>query len=345
MSKVTNPRLLLKEKGGKEKLFDLLMQAGYMPQKQPFDAMCNAIYMATPLLLEGHRGGGKTAFPEALARSLGLPLFFLPCLNDTTTDHILFSWDSSGQHHFVGQEVQKGKSVDESLEKQWSLDFLKMGEALDAFYYASRNEIPPVLVIDEIDKLSQDAESAFLQILARGFANVPKLRPDPRIGFTPEIPKDRRQLSYPIVVLTSNDMGSGVSSPLRSRARYCFIPSPTLDEMAGILAASVPDIPPVLLFQTTKLVNGISGLPLLEKPALREYIMLLETFVSYGYKFLTAEIIAENVDCIAKTKKDVIAMLDAVDMLFNNFVQKPDDHLQALIRKILQKQSQMAVAK
>lgn len=344
MSKVINPRLLLKEKGGKDRLFNLLIQAGYMPQKQPFNALCNSIFMATPLLLEGHRGGGKTAFPEALARALDLPLFFLPCLNDTTTDHILFSWDSSGQHHFVGQEVQKGISVEVALEKQWSLDFLKMGEVLDAFYFASRNGIPPVLVIDEIDKLFQDAESAFLQILARGFANVPKLRPDSRIGFTPEIAKEQRHLAYPIVILTSNDMGSGVSSPLRSRARYCFIPSPTLDEMVGILAASVPSAPPVLLFQTTKLVNGISGLPLLEKPALREYIMLLETFVSYDYKFLTAEIIAENIDCIAKTKKDASAMLDAVDSLYHNFVQKPDEHLQELIKKILVKQSQLALA-
>lgn len=340
-----NPRLLLKEKGGRARLFDLLIQAGYMPQKQPFDAMCNSIFMATPLLLEGHRGGGKTAFPEALAKALGLPLFFLPCLNDTTTDHILFSWDSAGQHHFVGQEVQQGRSLDEALQQQWSLDFLKMGEALDAFYFASRNEIPPVLVIDEIDKLSQDAESAFLQILARGFANVPKLRPDPRIGFTPEISKERRYVSYPIVILTSNDMGSGVSSPLRSRSRYCFIPSPTLDEMVGILAASVPSAVPQLLFQTTKLVNGISGLPLLEKPALREYIMLLETFVSYEYKFLTAEIIAQNIDCIAKTKKDVTALMDAVDMLYHNFVQKPDEHLQELIKRILLKQNQTALAK
>ena len=312
MSNPINPRLLLKEKNGKQQIFDLLVDAGYRPQNHPFNALCNAIFMATPLLFEGHRGGGKTAFPEKLARGLNLPIFTLPCLNDTTTDHILFSWDSAGQQHFVGQEALKGVPLTKALENQWTLDFLKMGEALDAFYYATQHEIPPVLLIDEIDKLSQDAESAFLQILARGFVNVPKLRPDSRVGFIPEITKERRYLSYPIVVLTSNDMGSGVSSPLRSRARYSFIPSPTLDEMAGILAASVPEASPVLLFQTTKLINGIMGLPLNEKPALREFIMLLETFVAYRYKHLTAKIIEENIDCLAKTKKDVSAVADAV---------------------------------
>lgn len=340
MLKPINPRLLLQEKTGKQQIESLLIDAGYRPQKQPFDAMCNAIFMATPLLLEGERGCGKTAFPEKMARGLNLPIFTLPCLNDTTTDHILFSWDTAGQHHFVGQEALKGVPLTEALENQWTIDFLKMGEALDAFYFATNHEYPPILLIDEIDKLSQDAESAFLQILARGFANVPKLRPDSRIGFTPEISKERRHLSYPIVVLTSNDMGSGVSSPLRSRARYCFFPSPTLDEMAGILAASVPDASAVLLFQTTKLINGIMGLPLIEKPALREFIMLLETFVAYGYKHLNADIIGENIDCLAKTKKDVAAVADAVDSLYRNFVEKPDEHLEQLIRQIETKRLQ-----
>lgn len=329
-----NPRLMLKQTDGKQLLFSRLRDHGYVPQKQPFDALCNAIYMATPLLLEGQRGGGKTAFPEALSRALNLPIFTIPCLHDTTSEHILFSWDKAGQQHFIGQEILKGTSIDEALEKQWTLNFLKMGEALDAFYFASTNEIPPILLIDEIDKLSQDAESAFLQILARGFANVPQLRPDPRVGLTPEMPEERRKLSYPIVVLTSNDMGTGVSAPLRSRARYCFIPSPTVSEVVEILAARVPSAPARLIYETAKLINGVNGLPLLEQPALREFIMLIETFVAYEYKSLSAGIIAENIDCLAKTKKDVQTVIDAIDSLYFNFVNKPDGQLDELVRTI-----------
>ena len=82
------------------------------------------------------------------------------------------------------------------------------------------------------------------------------------------------------------------------------------------------------------------GLPLNEKPALREFIMLLETFVAYRYKHLTAKIIEENIDCLAKTKKDVSAVADAVDSLYHNFVEKPDDHLDNLIRQIEAKRLQ-----
>ena len=336
MANSVNPRRLLRERGGKGRLVELLTGAGYSPQQQPLAAMCNAIYMATPLLLEGQRGGGKTAFPEAVARALGLPLFTLPCLSDTTTDHILFSWNTAGQQQFVAQETQRGVPLDVVLERQWSLDFLKLGEVLDAFHYASNHDLPPVVLVDEIDKLSHDGQTAFLQILARGFANVPGLRPRNYVGFAPDLPAEQRYWSYPIVVLTSNNMGAGVSSPLLSRARFCYIPSPTLEEMAAILAARVPAAQPRLLYHTVKLVNGINGLPLLEKPALREFIMLLETFVAYGYTYLTAEIIADNIDCVAKTHKDMATMTDAVDSLHRNFVEKPDEALEALVRQIYQ---------
>lgn len=331
---IINPRRLLAEKQGKKRLFDLISAAGYVPQQIPFNAMCNAIYMATPLLLEGHRGGGKTAFPEALAKALKLRLFTLPCLHDTTTDHILFSWDSAGQHHFVGQEILKGTPLDAALERQWGTDFLKLGEVLDAFFYSARSGNPSVLLIDEIDKLSQDAESALLQILARGFANVPQLRPDARVGFIPEYDRALRRLAYPIVVLTSNNMGSGVSSPLRSRARYSVINPPSIEEMVRILAVSVPAAPARLVYHTAKLIRGVTGLPLLEQPALREFIMLLETFVAYGYTYLTAEIIESNLDCLAKTKKDVESIADSVDMLFRSYVEKDDQNLEALVAEI-----------
>ena len=338
MTSPVNPRLLLKQKGGKQQLFDALSASGYVPQKQPFNFMCNAIYMASPFLIEGPRGGGKTAFPEALAKALNLRIFTLPGLPDMTSDSILSSWDSAAQQHFVGMEAVKGTPLNEAMEKQWSFDFVKMGEVLDAFHYSSTTGEPCVLLIDEVDKLSQDAESAFLQILGRGFANVPRLRPDSRVGFLPEMSAVAKTLAYPIVVLTSNDMRP-LSSPLRSRCRYCFLPPPTLEEMTWILSVNVPTAPGRLLSHTAKLLNGVSGLPLLEKPAVREFIELLKTFHAYGFTYLNAEMIANNVDCLAKTKKDLEAVTDAVDSLFENFVNKPDEKIDNLVRRIIEEKA------
>lgn len=318
-----NPRLLLNTESGKQELFDRLCEVGYTPLPKPFHSVCNAIRRRTSIRLEGERGGGKTAFAEFLSSALNLPIYILSCLHDTTTAHILFSWDSSAQHHFVGLETMKGISLEVAREKQWTFDFLKMGECLDAFHFASRNTVPPILLIDEIDKLKSDAQSALLQLLARGYANVPLLRPDSRVGITPEMSVERRNLSFPIVILTSND-GDKVTSPLKSRSRYSIIKTPEITEMVRVLVNRVPNASPKLLYQTAKLILGISGLPLIEKPALREYLELLETFVDYGYKNITLPIIEENMDCLAKHPKDVDAMYDAAEMLYVNYVELED---------------------
>ncbi len=338
MSEPINPRLLLQTSGGKQELFERLCDAGYTPLPKPFHSVCNAIRRRSSIRLEGERGGGKTAFAEFLSSALNLPIFTLPCLHDTTTAHILFSWDSSAQHHFVGLETMKGITLEEAREKQWTFDFLKMGECLDAFHFASQSSIPPILLIDEIDKLASDAQSALLQLLARGYANVPLLRPDSRVGITPDIPVERRNLSFPIVILTSND-GDKVTGPLKSRSRYAVIKTPEITEMVRVLVNRVPAASPKLLYQTAKLILGISGLPLIEKPALREYLELLETFVDYGYKNITLQIIEENIDCLAKHPKDVDAMFDAAEMLYINYVELEDLAIDGLVRQMFTEMS------
>ena len=327
-------RELLKGKSGRNSFYTGLANSGYVPQTQPFLAMCNAIFMATPIILEGERGGGKTAFPEAVAKCLNYPLYNLPCFDDTSSDHILFQWDSNGQQHYLTEALSRNIPLAEAQKKQWTADFIKFGEVLDAFHYSSSTGKPCVLLIDEIDKLSSNAESTLLQILARGYSNIPKLRPDPRIGFIPEYDPVKRKSAFPIVVLTSNDLGSGVSAPLRSRARYAYIESPTTEEMVKVLAVRVPEASPRILYESSKLIQGVSGLPLLEKPALREFIMLLETFVGYDFKYLNEDIIRASADCLAKRKKDVQQYLDSVDNLFFNFVKKEDQEMDHLVREI-----------
>ncbi|HLM62488.1 MAG TPA: AAA family ATPase, partial [Pyrinomonadaceae bacterium] len=232
-----NPRRLLKEKNGRERLYALLCNAGYVPQKEPLDEMCNAIFMATPIFLAGQRGGGKTAFLEALAKALGLPLFTLVGLPNTNTDYVLASWDRAAQQHYVGMELLNKTPFAEAQAKQWTRDFLKLGEVLEGFDYSARNKIPSVILCDEWDKTPEELDSALLQLLGRGFVNVPQLRPDNRLGFTPETSPEERYFSYPIVGLTSNNVRE-FSPPLLSRLWYCHIPSPSVPEMVRILASA-----------------------------------------------------------------------------------------------------------
>jgi MoxR-like ATPase len=321
-----NPRELLKAPNGKKALSDLLeVRGGYVPQEKPLNALFNSIRRGTPLLAEGVRGGGKSAMGEALSDALGLKRFYLQCMSGLTIRDVLYQWDETAQRLYVEQQVKLGVSIETAQLNQWTLPFLQLGEVLAAYNYSATTDdgLPPVLIIDEIDKLDEKGEDFLLQILARGYANVPRLAPDSRVGILPEI-KMKRQALMPIVLLTSNNMRSGVSSPLRSRARYTYIKAPTFEESIRILAARVSGISEPLLIDLSMVMRAIEGKSLKEKPALREYIEFAETCVEFGIEQITVEVLSDNIDTLAKCEKDIITLDKAFEGVYTEYISEPD---------------------
>lgn len=329
-----NPRELLKTPNGKEALSDLLeVRGGYVPQAKPLNALFNSIRRGTPLLAEGIRGGGKSAMGEALSDALGLKRFYLQCMSGLTIRDVLYQWDETAQRLYVEQQVKLGVSIETAQANQWTLAFLQLGEVLAAYNHSAttNDDLPPVLIIDEIDKLDEKGEDFLLQILARGYANIPRLAPDSRVGILPEIKRNRQAL-MPIVLLTSNNMRSGVSSPLRSRARYTYIKAPTFEESIRILAARVAGIGEPLLVDLSMVMRAIEGKAVKEKPALREYIEFAETCVEFGIERITVEVLSNNIDTLAKCEKDIITLDKAFEGVFTEYISEPDDAVAKVVQ-------------
>ncbi|MFY9607621.1 MAG: hypothetical protein WAU45_03295, partial [Blastocatellia bacterium] len=61
-----DPRLLI-QSDGPEALSDLLAQTGYVIQRRMLIDLKHVLRSGKPWLIEGPRGGGKTALGEALA--------------------------------------------------------------------------------------------------------------------------------------------------------------------------------------------------------------------------------------------------------------------------------------
>ena len=127
-----------------------------------------------------------------------------------TLADVLYDWDREGQTQGVRQAVAAGSSFLEARAGQWTREFLKLGEALAAYEWAANNEVVPILICDEFDKVSEKLEDMLLQLFARGFAHIPRFG---EIGV-------REQQHWPIVVLRSNDQRHDLSSPMRSRCLY-----------------------------------------------------------------------------------------------------------------------------
>ena len=83
-----NPRGLLTD-GYEQGLSDLLRSTGYVIQQNLLGDLAHVLRNCIPWLIEGPKGGGKTALAEALAEACNLPVFYLQGMEVLTIDDVL----------------------------------------------------------------------------------------------------------------------------------------------------------------------------------------------------------------------------------------------------------------
>ncbi|HRH40454.1 MAG TPA: MoxR family ATPase [Pyrinomonadaceae bacterium] len=283
----------------------LLIEYGYVPQELVLTDLMEMLSTQLPLLIEGQRGAGKTALAEYLAESCNLNLFYFQCMEGLSLGDLLYEWEKESQNQFVEQAVKSGMSLHEARKLTWTIDFLKLGEVLSAFVENTTDGLPNILVIDEVDKLPEANEDMLLQVLARFHAHIPRLQPDSKIG----LPENQ---SSPIIFLTSNNMRSGISAPMRSRFLFTEVHSPTPKEELEILTAQVKGANPNLRMQIVRMMVNIRLLPNISpdnKPALREAINLLKSLTKKKIESLSCSVFENHICHLAKTGKDRHSLL------------------------------------
>ncbi|CAN5691439.1 MoxR family ATPase [soil metagenome] len=296
-----DPRKLVQDHG-REALAELVArEVGYMFQLRPLKDLCQCLKSGMPLLAEGERGGGKTEMVDALAYSCNRPYFELQGMDGLSLKDILFEWDEQGQNNFVVQAVESGTlTLEDARHKQWSLEFLNLGEILKAYHYLATTGIVPIVKLDEFEKLPQVCQAFFYQLFTDGHASIPRLEGND--GYIGVGKADEK----PIVILTSNNQHV-VHPPLRSRCVYTKVSLPTDTEEARILHSRVSAASSELLTQVVKVVRYIRIMmpAVRDKPGLRESIVLLRALLNEGIKKLTAEVIDDHLGFIARNADDL----------------------------------------
>lgn len=318
-----NPRVFLEEKGD-EALAELIRETGYVIQHAMLRDLAHALRNCLPWLIEGPRGGGKTALAESLAEACNLPLYYLQGMEGLTLADVLYDWDREAQTQWAPQAVASGQGFDEARAGQWMREFLILGEALAAYECAAQGSVVPILICDEFDKVSERIEDMLLQLFARGCAHVPRYG---EIGV-----RDERR--WPIVILLSNDQRHDLSSPMRSRCLYSWLSPPTPREEARILKARCPEAPRMLLIKMVKLINAIRGLPgIMDKPGLRESIALLRALDTAGCKDLDAGLIERHLCFLAKRRLDLENLRKSLARV-ESIMELPDAEIESWVDEL-----------
>ena len=170
----------------------------YIASPSLIEAVNIALHLRRPLLLEGDPGCGKTRLAYALAYELGYSLHTCYIRSTSRAQDLLYTYDALGRLY----DIQERKVLDDQGGPPPRERYVTLGN-LGAAIKLSQENIPSVVLIDEIDKADIDFPNDLLLVLDRLQFEVDEVS-----GWTFDALKgQRREIRrnfLPIFIITSN---------------------------------------------------------------------------------------------------------------------------------------------
>lgn len=262
------------------------------------DGMATAVFLALelgkPLLLEGEPGVGKTSAAKALARALDTTLIRLQCYEGLTPGEALYEWNY--QRQLLAIRLAEARHASLTDADLFAAEFLQERPILRAVRHPG--PVPPVLLIDEIDRADDEFEALLFEFLGESGITIPELG-----TFTATTP--------PVVVLTSN-RSRDLHDALRRRCLYHWIDFPEPGRATEIVRRAVPGATEGLIRTATAFVSDVRALGLDKAPGMAEAIDWVAALSVLGAADLSADDVVQSIGTIAKTPDDRAAVAAAL---------------------------------
>ena len=275
-----------------------LTEQGYFPGPGLATAMYLALSLKRPLFLEGEPGVGKTEVAKALAAWTGAPLIRLQCYEGLDASQAVYEWDYTRQLlHLRTAEAsgRAGSSSEAELEDElYDERFLVKRPLLEAV--SGQHELPPVLLIDEVDRADDEFEAFLLEVLSDYAVTVPEIG-----RFAAEIP--------PRGIITSNRTRD-VHDALKRRCLYHWVDHPEFEQEVAIIASRAPAAGEKLARQVAAAVAELREAGLYKPPGVAESIDWAEALAALGTAELTAETVGNTLGAVLKYREDQQRVVD-----------------------------------
>ncbi|MFT6451297.1 MAG: MoxR-like ATPase [Halocynthiibacter sp.] len=265
-----------------------LADKGYVADDDLAMAVHLALALGRPLLLEGAAGVGKTDLARVLAEVKDTQLIRLQCYEGLDAAQSIYEWNYQRQLLSIraaSEDGQTGRSVEERI---FSEEFLLERPLLKAI----RQDTPPVLLIDEIDRADEEFEAYLLEILSEFQVTVPELG-------------TIKAVSRPIVILTANGTRD-LSDALRRRCLYAHITYPDRHTEMAILKARCPEVEAALAGQIIGFVQSLRKEDLEKTPGIAEMLDFAAALMGLGINDLTDDpvVLQASLATLLKTQSD-----------------------------------------
>lgn len=258
---------------------------GYVADDRLAMALHLAQSLGRPLLLEGPAGVGKTEVAKAMAAWRATRLIRLQCYEGLDASHAIYEWNYQRQLLAIRASEAQGGTREAQL---FSDEYLLKRPLLEAI----SEDVPPILLIDEIDRADEEFEAYLLEILSDFQITIPELG-------------TISARTRPIVILTANGTRD-LSDALRRRCLYSFLSYPSSETELAILRARMPGIEGALARQVVGVVQALRKEDLEKTPGVAEMLDWAAALSGLGVNDLaqSPEAVQATLVCLLKTAAD-----------------------------------------
>lgn len=278
-----------------------LRKHGYLCDNDVAVLIYVAWRMHKPLLVEGPAGVGKTELAKAIALWRGTPLIRLQCYEGLDESKALYEWNYRKQ--LLSIQAGFGTKEDWWSVKQdlFTESFLIARPLLQAIIVSQ----PPVLLIDEIDKVDQEFEAMLLEVLSDWQVSIPELG-------------TIKARVEPLVVITSNNTRE-LSEALKRRCLYIYLDYPPPAREMEIIRTKLPGIDHRLAAQVVEFAQQLRRKEMKKAPSIAEVIdwarALLELQITRLDGLNDREVFQATLPVLVKYRRDLEKTVES----FNSF--------------------------
>ncbi|MFT3817008.1 MAG: MoxR family ATPase [Rubrivivax sp.] len=267
-----------------------LLAHDYVADRQLATVVFLALKLQRPLFLEGEPGTGKTEIARTLSGMLGRELIRLQCYEGLDLASAAYEWNYGRQMMEIRLAEKDGISREALGAELFSERFLNKRALLQAIDPA--RTVPPVLLIDELDRADEPFEAFLLEVLSEFQITIPELG-------TVKAPQP------PIVILTSNRTRE-IHDAVKRRCLYHWVDFPDAARELQILQRRVPGAGEALARQIVAFVQRLREIELYKLPGIAETIEWTRALMQLDTVVLDPAVIQHTLGVLLKYQDDIV---------------------------------------